>query len=122
VLVVDDEETVRLVAQRFLERMGFSVVTAGDGAEAIEILRRSAAAAEEKFACVLLDLTMPGLDGAETLTRIHALGLETPVLLSSGYDEHGLALRFEGAGVTGFVQKPYRMGDLAAKLRAAIEG
>ncbi len=65
---------------------------------------------------------MPGLDGAETLTRIHALGLETPVLLSSGYDEHGLALRFEGAGVTGFVQKPYRMGDLAAKLRAAIEG
>ena len=122
VLVVDDEDTVRLVAQRFLERMGFSVVTAGDGAEAIEILRRSAAAAEEKFACVLLDLTMPGLDGAETLTRIHALGLETPVLLSSGYDEHGLALRFEGAGVTGFVQKPYRMGDLAAKLRAAIEG
>ncbi|MBK7047224.1 MAG: PAS domain S-box protein [bacterium] len=122
VLVVDDEDTVRLVAQRFLERMGFSVVTAGDGAEAIEILRRSAAAGHEKFACVLLDLTMPGLDGAETLTRIHALGLETPVLLSSGYDEHDLALRFEGAGVTGFVQKPYRMVDLAAKLRAAIEG
>ncbi len=122
VLVVDDEELVRLVAQRFLEKTGFRVVTVGDGAEAVEILRRSAAAGQERFACVLLDLSMPGLDGAETLTRIHDLGLETPVLLSSGYDEHDLALHFEGAGVNGFVQKPYRMADLAEKLRAAIEG
>jgi two-component system, cell cycle sensor histidine kinase and response regulator CckA len=69
---------------------------------------------------VLLDLNMPRLDGAETLRRMRERGLDIPVVLASGFDEHDLARRFAGRGVAGFVQKPYLQGDLAERLCAAL--
>jgi PAS domain S-box-containing protein len=117
VLVVDDDEPVRHVAQRYLERLGFRVEAAADGDEALARLGNAAAG---PIACVLLDLNMPRLDGAETLRRMKESGLEIPVVLASGFDEHDLARRFAGRGVAGFVQKPYRQEDLAECLRATL--
>ncbi len=117
VLVVDDEEPVRDVTCRYLQRLGFAVACAGDGEQALALL---GAADAPRYDCVLLDLTMPRLDGAATLQRMREAGIQVPVVLTSGYDEHDLAGRFAGRGVAGFVQKPYRLGELAACLRAVL--
>ncbi|MBK8164861.1 MAG: PAS domain S-box protein [bacterium] len=117
VLVVDDEEPVRHVARRYLERLGFRVETAGDGEEALARLGNRDAGPID---CVLLDLTMPRLDGAETLRRMREGGLDIPVVLASGFDEHDLARRFAGCGVAGYVQKPYLQVDLAERLRTVL--
>ena len=117
VLVVDDEEPVRDVTRRYLERLGLRVTCAGDGEEALRLLR---AAGAPGYDCVLLDLTMPRLDGATTLRLMREAGIQVPVVLTSGYDEHDLAGRFAGRGVAGFVQKPYGMGELAEHLRTVL--
>jgi len=83
VLVVDDEAAVRAVARNMLELMGFSVCTAQDGREAIQLFPQEA----PSLACVLLDLTMPELDGAETLRELRRIDPRMPVLIISGYTE-----------------------------------
>lgn len=118
ILVVDDEEMVRAVAQLLLEGVGFSVETASGGAEALERLRRD----DRRVDVVLLDLTMPDLDGRETFLAMREAGFETPVVLTSGYLESEVWSRFRADGVAGFIQKPYRVDDLVAVLRQALGG
>jgi len=108
ILVVDDEDFVRSLAQRMLERLGFAVLTACDGREGIEIYRLHA----EKIAAVLLDLTMPGCDGPETLRELRRLRRDLPVLLSSGFSEREVTERLAGQDFTGFVAKPYSLEEL----------
>ena len=118
VLVADDEEAVRSVSALILERCGFTVETAVDGREAVEIFRERSG----EFRAVLLDLTMPVMDGAEAFREIHAIAPETPVILMSGYSEHHSAQRIGGEGrAAGFVQKPFQTAQLMATLRAALE-
>ena len=117
VLVVDDEESVRLVVRRMLERFGFTVLTAADGYEGLQVLRQHV----EKIVAVLLDLTMPGMDGEETFRQMRHLRADVPVILSSGYDEQDVASRFAGKGLAGFIQKPYQPTELIAKLRSVLE-
>jgi PAS domain S-box-containing protein len=103
ILVVDDEETVRRFARESLELAGFDVLTAGDGLEALELYRQHT----DEIRLVILDLTMPHLDGEETFQRLKALRADVRVVLSSGYDEQDATSRFAGKDEVTFLQKPY---------------
>ncbi|HEY0946030.1 MAG TPA: response regulator [Opitutaceae bacterium] len=103
VLVADDEDAVRLVAAKVLQHAGFEVVTASDGAEAVRIFRGT----PNSFALVLLDLTMPNLDGEEVLHAIRTINPRMRVVLMSGYNEQETTQRFVGRGLAGFVPKPF---------------
>jgi CheY-like chemotaxis protein len=118
VLLVDDEETIRSLGAQMLKRLGFDVVTAVDGREAVEVYR----AHRNRVVCVLLDLTMPRMDGGETFRELRRVRNDLPVILSSGYSEYEVSKRFEGTGVAGFIQKPYEMECLRSKLREVLEG
>jgi len=116
VLLVDDEPLVVKVARRMLERMGYSVLTACDGATALELFRSRG----DEIGCVLLDLSMPGMDGPQTLRELRKIDQAVPVLLSSGFSATTLAERVVGLEFNGFVQKPYRLSLLRAKLDEAL--
>jgi CheY-like chemotaxis protein len=108
VLVVDDEEPIRRLAGTILESAGLTVFTAADGNEAIEVFRRHS----EQIHAVLLDLTMPGMDGAEVFQHIHQLRPEVRVMLCSGYDENEVGSRLGGKRPAGFLRKPYHPREL----------
>ena len=116
VLIVDDEKTVRMVGGKMLERLGFSVLTAADGREAVEVFREHSA----EIACVLLDLTMPHMDGEETFRELRQVRPDTKVILCSGYSEPDATQRFAGKGLEGFIQKPYQMAGLREKLQQVL--
>jgi PAS domain S-box-containing protein len=116
VLLVDDEETVRAVAGRMLARLGFEVVTAEDGRQALEQFR----AEPDRFRVIILDLSMPHLDGEETFRELRRIRKDVKVLLSSGYNEAELVTRFAGKGLAGFLQKPYQLSALETKLRELL--
>jgi PAS domain S-box-containing protein len=117
ILVVDDEETIRVLLQRMLEQAGFETLAAVDGREAVDVFRKNA----DKIVCVLLDLTMPHLDGVETFQEIRRIQPGAVVILSSGYDETDAMQRFSGLGLAGFLQKPYQYQTLIARLRKVLE-
>jgi CheY-like chemotaxis protein len=114
VLVVDDEQSVRRVAGRMLMAMGFQVVMAGDGAEAINAYRAYA----DHICAVLLDLTMPRMDGEETFREIRRLRPDACVILMSGFSEQEAVARFVGKGLAGCLQKPFTPEELRERLTA----
>jgi two-component system cell cycle sensor histidine kinase/response regulator CckA len=118
VLLVDDEATIRRVGRRMLERLGFTVLCAADGAEALQLYRDHG----PQISLVLLDLTMPHMDGEETLRELRLLDPEACVVLSSGYTEQDITVRFAGTGLAGFVQKPYTLSEFGERLQAALDG
>ena len=103
ILVVDDEETIREVAAMMLEEMGFSTLTASDGVEAVEIYRRY----QKEISAVVLDMTMPRMDGKVCFRELRRINRDVKVILSSGYSEEDATSRFQGQGLAGFIQKPY---------------
>jgi CheY-like chemotaxis protein len=114
VLLVDDEESVRMVGAEMLRELGFEVETAADGIEALERCR------ERRPDLVVLDLTMPRMDGEQAFRELRARYPALRVVMSSGYNEAEIAQRFPGAGPDGFVQKPYTLSALKGVLRAAL--
>jgi signal transduction histidine kinase/ActR/RegA family two-component response regulator len=125
VLIADDEETICIVGKQMLERMGFSVLTAPDGREALKVFREHA----DEIVCVILDLTMPHMDGEEAFRAMRRFHPSITVLLCSGYNEQDATQRIAGKGLAGFIQKPYNMAALREKLtevlrdeRAALNG
>ena len=116
VLVVDDEEIVRSLAKKMVETAGFSVLTANDGEEAVHLYREH----QNEIACVLLDLTMPKMGGEEAFRAIRQVSPGVRVILSSGYSEETATGRFSGLGLAGFIQKPYQLDTMIAKLQAAL--
>ena len=108
ILVVDDEPLVRMVAERFLRREGYEVISAEDGDEALAVLRRAA----PRIDMVILDLTMPGKSGPEVVNAARELLPELPILISSGYSESALDNRGWAQQVQGFLQKPYQRAAL----------
>ena len=117
VLLVDDESVAREVGREFLERAGLRVQTAEDGMAAVELLQRHLGEIE----CVLLDLTMPGMDGVETHDQLRRVDPELPVILCSGYPERSAVERFAGRGLAGFLEKPYTPERLIAVLHRVLE-
>ena len=118
ILVVDDEESVRLVAAELLRSMGFEVVMAEDGLQALDRYRNSAV----PIRAVLMDLTMPHLDGVETFRELRRLDPACRVVLTSGYNEQEAIQDFLGKGLAAFVQKPFLRADLVRALQQALEG
>lgn len=117
ILVVDDKEDVRIASQLILEEIGFRVITARDGREGLAVFQKHS----KDLSVVLLDLTMPHMNGQELLKEIRQLSQTIPVILSSGYTEHDALKRFSGTGINGFIQKPYQVEALIAKVRQIIE-
>jgi CheY-like chemotaxis protein len=117
ILVVDDEEAVRVTATTMLELLGFEVACAADGLEAIEIYR----ADPRRFRGVILDATMPGLDGVGTFRELVRIRDDVRVVLSSGYAKDDIVAPLEGRGLFGFLQKPYTLHDLVAVLQGLTE-
>ena len=118
VLVVDDEETVRAVSARMLESFGFKAVLACDGVEAVQKF----SAAPGDFAAVLMDLTMPHMDGEEAFRRLRQISPQIRVVLMSGFNEQEAINRFTGKGLAGFMQKPFKPDQLRSKLQQLLEG
>ena len=117
VLVVDDEEEVRRVAADLLRSMGFEVLTAEDGLQALERFRENPVL----IRAVLMDLTMPRLDGVETFRELRRLDPGCRVVLTSGYNEQEAVQDFLGKGLAAFVQKPFLRRDLMAAMQKALE-
>jgi CheY-like chemotaxis protein len=107
-LIVDDEETVRAIARIYLEKMGFAVATASDGREALRLLRDS----DMDVDAIILDLTMPHMDGIEAFRELRRMGVTAPVILSSGYNQQDATQHLAGRGLAGFLQKPYDFASL----------
>ena len=110
--MVDDEEMVREVCCAMLQELGFDVVAAEDGAQAVEIFRAHAGGID----CVLLDLSMPKMDGLAAFQEISVLKPNVNVILVSGYNEQEAIQRFSAKGLAGFIQKPYRFEALRKEL------
>jgi len=114
ILLVDDEDTIWDVIIDMLRELGYSVILAANGREAVEIYRENPGAID----LVILDMLMPELDGAGAFAAIREADPNAKVLLSSGYISEEDVREVLEAGAVGFLQKPYRMVDLAHKLRA----
>jgi PAS domain S-box-containing protein len=116
VLVVDDEETVRSTAALMLRRLGFAVRLAADGREAVEAFR----AEPSRFTLVLMDLTMPHLDGVQASLAMRQIRADARVVLMSGYNEQEATSRFAGKGLTHFIQKPFEFEDLSKAIQGVL--
>jgi PAS domain S-box-containing protein len=118
VLVVDDEAMVRNMAESILKRkLGYEVVTARDGFEALEIFR----VRKDELSLVLLDLSMPGMNGWETLAALRALRPDIPVVLASGYDESHLMRGDHPERPQAFLHKPYQRSGLETAIYSALK-
>jgi len=116
ILVVDDEESVRTVLSRVLERAGYKVLTAADGQEALIIFAREV----ERVSAVVLDLTMPRLDGVDVMRLLRRLSPDVRVLLMSGYSDDEVKQRFAGEHISGFLQKPFQNKELTTRVAALL--
>ena len=113
VLVIDDEESVRNVASALLRSFGLTTVTAANGADGIEVFREKVGV----FDFVLLDLTMPGMDGEETLAGLRSIDPLVRVLLISGYSENERISQMAAGGPLLFLQKPFTRLSLEQRLQ-----
>ncbi len=109
VLLVDDEETVRGIGTEMLEKLGFTVITAEDGWDALEKFKICA-----NIAFVILDLTMPRMDGEQCLRELRKLKPSLKIIVSSGFSDYEIAQKFAGERLAGFIQKPYKLSTLRA--------
>jgi len=116
ILLVDDEEMVLEVGERFLKVMGYQVLTAREGREAIEIYKKH----RETIDLVLLDIIMPNMKGGEVFDRLKEINPDIKVLLSSGYSIDGEASHILERGCRGFIQKPFNMNQLSQSIGAIL--
>jgi len=117
VLVIDDEETILEVVKKTLEEIGFTVLTAVDPRQGLATFRKH----ERDIVVVILDLTMPHMDGEEAFRRLRQVRSDARILLMSGYNEQVAVSRFVGKGLAGFLQKPFKLEDLVAKVHEALQ-
>ena len=117
ILVIDDEEGVRIVAKAALEKFGFTVITAEDGLVGLQVFRKR----QEEISLVLLDMTMPRMSGEEVFRELQRISPALPVILSSGYNEQDATNLFVGKRLAGFIQKPYQPLALISKVRTVLD-
>jgi two-component system cell cycle sensor histidine kinase/response regulator CckA len=112
VLLVDDEKIVAQVGAAMLERMGYEVLVAYDAEAALGVFEKN----RDSVGIVLLDMVMPGMGGKEAYLKFKAIDPHLKILLCSGYSIHGEASRIMELGCDGFIQKPFNINDLSAKI------
>ncbi len=116
ILLVDDDPRVRAVAESFLRRLGCHVLSAADGFDAV----RAFGQRHDEIDAIILDYTMPGMDGAGTSRRLRVIRPTVPLLISSGHDEAGVLAKSGDLGMSGFVAKPYNLRQLNEALALAL--
>jgi two-component system, cell cycle sensor histidine kinase and response regulator CckA len=114
ILLVDDEESLIALEARMLGQLGFTVLRAADGLQAVELYRERG----KEIDLVLMDLTMPHMDGIEAFGELRRLNPDVRVVLASGYSHEDMAARFAGKGLAGVLQKPYTL----SKMRESLTG
>jgi two-component system, cell cycle sensor histidine kinase and response regulator CckA len=117
VLLVDDEETVRSIGTSLLEELGFRVITCTDGREALKVFQQR----QDQIRFVLMDLTMPHMDGEEAFREMRRINPEVKVIMTSGYNEQDVSQKFVGKKLAGFLQKPYTLSALGRAARKILE-
>ena len=117
VLLVDDEEMIIQVAQAILEKLGYSVIVAKDGEQAVDTVKSKG----DEIDLVILDLIMPGIKGGKAFDLIHEIQPALPVILSSGYSLNGQANDIMQRGCNGFIQKPFNISELSQKIRKILD-
>ncbi|MCJ7617612.1 MAG: response regulator [Desulfobacterales bacterium] len=117
VLVVDDEEIIQVLCKELLENIGYRVFTAKDGKEAIKLYIKN----QNKIDIVVLDMIMPNMSGGEVYDRMKEINPDIKVLLSSGYSMVGEVTSILNRGCDGFIQKPFNINVLSAKIREILE-
>jgi len=115
-LLVDDEAAVREVCMSILKKIGYRVLSAKDGQEAIELYRNN----KDEIDIVLLDMIMPDMGGGKVYDRLKEINPEVKVLLSSGYSIDGEATDILNRGCGGFIQKPFNIKKLSAKIKEIL--
>jgi two-component system cell cycle sensor histidine kinase/response regulator CckA len=117
ILVVDDEPAARVLAHRVFTEAGYEVITIQSGFECLERLRKQ----PHGFDLILLDLSMPFMDGEETFRRLREINPEVVVLLSTGFMAQERVDRMLAAGLAGFIRKPHRPDELLARVQVILE-
>ncbi len=117
ILVVDDEEPIRMFVKDVLESYNYKVLLAENGAEAVSIFEKN----KDKIDLVILDMVMPKMGGLQTFIKLKMLNPKVKAFLSSGYSPDGQAAEILERGVNGFLQKPYEMNDLLFKVRDVLD-
>jgi len=112
VLLVDDEEIVVGVGKQMLQKLGYTVLVARNGQEAVDVCKKN----PNDVGLVLLDMIMPGMEAGETYDQLKALNPAIKVLLSSGYSLDQNASAIIERGCNGFIQKPFNMKILQEKI------
>ncbi len=118
ILLVDDAECIREVGGECLEAMGYQVLLARDGKEAVEVYKRN----QDNIDIVLLDIVMPNMGGGEAYDRMKEINPGIRVLLLSGYGTDSQVTEILKRGCDGFMQKPFTMRELSRKTREILEG
>ena len=116
ILLVDDEEMILDVGVQFLEKLGYSVLEAKGGKEAIQIYQEN----KDSIDMIILDMIMPDMGGSEVYDKIKVIDPEVKVLLSSGYSVEGQATEILKRGCNGFIQKPFNLKSLSGKIREVL--
>jgi two-component system, cell cycle sensor histidine kinase and response regulator CckA len=117
VLLVDDEKIMRDVGGDMLQYMGYTVLIAPNGKEAISLYRKN----QSGIDIVILDMIMPDMNGEETFQRLAEINPDIKVLLSSGYSINGQAQEIMARGCKGFIQKPFNLEDLSLQIRGILD-
>ena len=116
VLLADDESSILSMGRRLLERAGFEVLVAADGQQAVDLFAQN----QGRIRLVVLDMTMPHLDGEACYRELRRIDPSVKVIMTSGYNEQEVINRFVGKGLAGFVQKPYQAADLLPMVRKVL--
>jgi PAS domain S-box-containing protein len=116
ILLVDDEESVLEVTAQMIERLGYTVLRARSGREAVERFRESS----DRVSLVILDMIMPEMGGGEVFDELKRINRHVKVLLASGFSLQGQAREIMNRGCIGFIQKPFTLEDLSFKLRSVL--
>jgi two-component system, cell cycle sensor histidine kinase and response regulator CckA len=117
-LVVDDEDEMRSVVARALGRVGLRTLQARDGREALSLYQEH----RDRIRLIIMDLTMPNMDGEEACRELHRSGASVPILLASGFHESEALKRFDGLRLAGFLQKPFGLGVLVERVQQLLAG
>jgi len=117
VLLIDDEDIVRNVVTRMLSKLGYGCDAAPDGAAGLEMLTSR----RNRYLCVILDMAMPGMDGAKVLRSMREISPMTKVVVMSGYDEREVVERLGQLTPDGVLQKPFRIETLQEALEKALK-
>ena len=118
ILVVDDEEMALTLVKKLLSEAGYHVTTAQSGFECLDLFRRR----PHGYQLVLLDLTMPFMDGEETFRRLREIRPNVPVVVCTGFIQQERLDRLVTAGLTGFLRKPLAPGEIISYVRSVLEG